>query len=185
LNNNQLPAVIDQTTGEVIEQEQEAVEASEQFLALLTELGVSAPGLLLQDYTLMSMVSIDQQADIMDLYNVEPLNFADITNRTLIVYGAAIYEHEAGTKIDGTTFPRYFQGRVLVDLDGETRLIKTSGTSLLRHIAFMCRAHGWFIFDEPIEYKFVWKGAGKPHIMDRVKKDVKHIVPKSHRKAEK
>jgi len=76
--------------------------------------------------------------------------------------------------------PRYFQSRILVELDGSFRVIKSSGQSLLRHIAYLCRREGWYRFNEPIEYKFTWKGAGKPHLMERV--DKKYIVPKSQRK---
>lgn len=178
-----LPTVIDESTGEVItSEEQDIVEGSAQFLALLEEMGVANARFLLQDTVLATQVAVEDQADVMDLYEVEPLNFSDVTNRTLRVVGAAIYEFPAGIKADQTTFPRYFQSRILVDLDGELRIVKSSGQSLLRHIAFMCRQNGWFLFAEPIEYKFMWRGAGKPHLLDRVHKTVKHITPKSHRK---
>lgn len=172
--------IVDQTTGEIIEPE--IAEGTSQFLQLLEEMNVSDPRYLLQDRILTSKIPEEEQIEVMDLYSVEPLGFSDVTNRTLWVYGCAIYEHEEGLKPDGTPFPRYFQGRILVDLDGELRIVKTSGLSLLRHLAFMARAHGWFRFKEPVQYKFIWKGAGQPHIMERVGKSTKWIMPKSQRK---
>jgi hypothetical protein len=169
--------IVDQQTGEVIEPE--AVEASTQFLSLLNEMGFGDRRILLQDQLLTLSVVEENQLDVFELFNQEALSFADVTNQKLMVHGAVLFEFEPTIKADGTAVPRYFQCRVLVDLDGELRVIKSSGQNLLRHVVHLCKKNGWYMFAEPIEYRFVWKGAGKPHLMERVGR--KYIVPKSQR----
>lgn len=158
--------IIDHETDLVTEEE--VSQASQQFISLLSEMGVTGP-LLLQDQALLKL-PIEQQSLVLDLYDQEPLQFGDVTNQSLLVYGAALFEHEGGMKKGGEVYPRYFQGRILVKLDGTFRIVKTSGKILLRKIAFLCRDNGWYIFKEPIEYKFIHRGTGQPHIMDRVEK---------------
>jgi hypothetical protein len=144
-------------------------------------MGIGDSRFLLQDIVLMMAVPEDSRLDVYELYNQEPLTFGDVTNQKLMVYGATIYEFDLTKKTDGTIVPRYFQNRILVDLDGQLRVIKSSGRDLLRHIAYLCKREGWYMFKEPIEYKFVHKGPGKPHIMEAVNK--KYIVPKSQRES--
>jgi hypothetical protein len=181
--------VIDHSTGEVTPfiPAEEAIEANPQLMNLLSEMRVAEEGWLIQDYILATMIPVEEQANVYDLYDQVPLEFTDVINRVLPVYGACLYEFEEGLKVDGSSYPRYFQARILVMLDGELRIVKSSGQNLLRHVAFMCRGQGrWFVFDTPIEYRFcLSKSAGKAHIIDKVHKEIKHIVPKSQRKEEK
>jgi hypothetical protein len=174
--NNKL-AVIDQNTGVVTQEEEEGV-SSIQLINLLESKELGNRGLFLQDECLALSIDPKIQADVCDLYDVEAISFGEITNQKLMVYGAAIYEVPAGMGKGDVWHERYFQSRVLVMIDDQLRIVKSSGQGLLFHVARACFNRGWFIWNEPIEYKFVWKGAGTPHYMERVDRNIKRVLPR-------
>lgn len=176
--------IVDQSTGEVLVNpslETEVSPATVQFLALLERYDLGRESVLLQDETIDISIEPEDQADVSDLYNVNPLLFSDVTNQKLWVYGASIFEIPAGLTKEGNWHARYFQSRILVKIEDQFRIIKSSGQPLMMHIARACLKRGWFYWETPLEYKFIWKGAGEPHIIDRVDKEKIRIIPKSQR----
>jgi hypothetical protein len=159
--------IVDQTTG--LATQEEVAIGTPEFHSVLGKIGVTIGGpLLLQDILLHQFVPKEDHSDIHDLYGQNPVGFGEIVNQILPVYGIGVFEHDGWNDKEQVFHQGYYQVLILVRLDGRIRTVKSSSAFLLKRALYMSRKHGWFRFqDGPINYKFIWKGSGSPHIMER------------------
>lgn len=103
--------------------------------------------------------------------------FQTYLNQEVTILGAIIYRKNAGVTKEGIEYAAYNQIRLLTDkFDADTDLpviVALREGSLTNHIYAMIQVRGWYLWEEPVTYKFMQESSDKPFRMinvDRVKK---------------
>jgi hypothetical protein len=119
-------------------------------------------------------------------YGLEPEAFVRFVGQELQVDGMMIFEQKGGWKgkpvekngpsvwhVEG-----YLQVRLLaMDRNGEPHLIKSGGAGMLEHVYYILGHQGWFLFEQPITYRFK-VGGNNYHMIYNVAHDLKRTAKK-------
>lgn len=96
----------------------------------------------------------------------EPITFKEVAGSEHAVLGMMIYEHGGYNGKDGLYHAEgYYQIRILLDEQdnkGRYIVVKSSSTGLAMHVFNILNNRGWFLFPEPITYRFS-VGSGNTH----------------------
>lgn len=81
--------------------------------------------------------------------------------RDVRVFGIMIYEHGPYHGKDGLDHPGFYQPRILLELpNGDLQVVRTSGVGIAEHIFYALRKYGWWLFEEPLTYRFMQGESG-------------------------
>ena len=174
-NSNTDVAVYDDTDEQVSNTDIIPYSALDALVAPLRD-GTSLPlheQILMHNYTPMDR---EMLADA--YYGREPRNIKQFAGRTVKVYGMMLFEQPGGWKGKDQLWHQegYFQVRMLIE-DSETKgepivCVKSSGAGLARHVYHILNNRGWFLFEQPIQYR-VEIGEDNAHRILNVEHDLK------------
>lgn len=166
---------IDQSTGEVIIQDREEIISREEYLpaqALSDLMNPLREGSSLFIHLLMleSNASFDVvlKDELMDLYMGPGVAFKKLGECELLVLGMIIYQHGAYKKKVGEQeeyHPEgYYQTRILVKRNDELQVIHSGSTALAMNAAYVMKRRGWWLFEEPVIFRFSIDEKGRHHM---------------------
>jgi hypothetical protein len=109
---------------------------------------------------------------------------AKYANLDVRVWGITIYEHGPymSKPPDSRMMPGFYQPRLLIEVpNGELVIVRTGSQYLAEHIFYILRKHGWWLFNEPITYRFN-AGESGALFMTHVYKDGENLKKRLSRK---
>lgn len=111
----------------------------------------------IHEQILASQFDVDEREELANLYyGLDPQPFNRIAGQELEVLGLIIFESGPYKGKDGRFHPEgYYQVRLIVfDRHGEPMVIKSGSKSLLPHALHSANKYGWFLFKQPVKYRF-------------------------------
>jgi hypothetical protein len=197
-DNSKVVANIDKVTGEVL------VPESEEDIDLNNIIPYTALSGLLDEYrftmwpehknmpvhlaALEAMpISDDQRLAIEEAYNssesITMRSFvAKYANLDVRVWGIMVFEHGPYKGKDNLDKPGYYQPRLLIEVsNGDLIVVRTGSQYLAEHIFYILKKHGWWLFEEPITYRFT-AGESGALFMTHIYKDGESLKKRLGRK---
>ena len=176
MQNSQTQALTVAETLDVVDSN-DVISAKNSSLALMVNALRNYDGpMLIQEQFLMNF-DAETQETLSSAYGSEPVPFKAFANRDVKVLGIIIEEHGAYNGKDGLYHPEgFFRILFLTDIEnasGQLTVIKSSSSSLGLHVLHILANRGWYLFDEPITYRFSLGAESNAHSIYNVSHDVK------------
>lgn len=167
--------MIDETTGEVLDYEER------QLMPLNPEMALEAAnisniitGAIPEHLIQLEKLDIpdDEKLELLSLYEgANWQKFSKYTNAIVPILGAIVWYHppfKSKPNQEGISEVKAGYHKILfltdnLDSDGIPIVISCSSSSLALHVLAMLRLKGWYVWEKPIRYKFLYDGPGTPY----------------------
>ena len=177
MSNNSTQALTIQPDTLDIVDSNEVISGKNNSLALMISALRNYEGpMLIQEQFLMAFDPETQEA-LSSAYGSEPVPFKTFANRDVRVLGIIVEEHGPYNGKDGQYHPEgFFRILFLTDIEnasGQLTVIKSSSSSLGLHVLHILANRGWYLFEEPVTYRFSLGAESNAHSIYNVSHDVK------------
>ena len=179
MQNSQTQALTVAETLDIVDSN-DVISAKNSSLALMVNALRNYDGpMLIQEQFLMAFDPEFQEA-LSSAYGSEPVQFETFANRDVKILGMIIEEHGAYNGKDGLYHPEgFFRILMLTDIEnssGQLTLIKSSSVPLGLHVLHILQNRGWYLFEEPITYRFSLGVPSRVHSIYNISNDVKKVL---------